>query len=32
MAADIAIEGFSVGHYSDYQGLTGCTVVLAPEG
>jgi L-aminopeptidase/D-esterase-like protein len=32
MAADVAIEGISVGHFSDYEGLTGCTVVLAPGG
>lgn len=25
-------EGFSVGHWSDHDGGTGCTVVLAPEG
>jgi L-aminopeptidase/D-esterase-like protein len=25
-------EGFSVGHWSDLDGGTGCTVVLAPEG
>ena len=25
-------EAVSVGHYSDYEGLTGCTVVLAPAG
>jgi L-aminopeptidase/D-esterase-like protein len=32
MAVDVAIKGISVGHFSDYEGLTGCTVVLAPEG
>jgi L-aminopeptidase/D-esterase-like protein len=32
MAVEVAIEGFSVGHYSDRQGMTGCTVVLAPGG
>ena len=32
MAADVAIDGLSVGHFSDYDGLTGCTVVLAPAG
>jgi L-aminopeptidase/D-esterase-like protein len=32
MTADIGIAGLSVGHFSDYQGLTGCTVVLAPQG
>src|ERR687886_797382 len=25
-------EGFAVGHWTDRQGWTGCTVVLAPEG
>jgi len=30
MAAEVAIEGISVGHFSDYEGLTGCTAVLAP--
>jgi L-aminopeptidase/D-esterase-like protein len=25
-------EGFSVGHWTDPEGATGCTVVLAPEG
>lgn len=28
----MAIEGISVGHFSDREGLTGCTVVLAPNG
>jgi len=32
MTADVAIDGLSVGHFSDYEGLTGCTVVLAPGG
>jgi L-aminopeptidase/D-esterase-like protein len=32
MAADVAVDGLSVGHFSDYEGLTGCTVVLAPGG
>lgn len=32
MAARVPIEGLSVGHYSDHEGLTGCTVVLAPHG
>jgi len=32
MTADVAVDGLSVGHYSDYEGLTGCTVVLAPKG
>jgi L-aminopeptidase/D-esterase-like protein len=25
-------DGFRVGHWSDHEGWTGCTVVLAPEG
>jgi L-aminopeptidase/D-esterase-like protein len=32
MTAEVAIEGLSVGHFSDWKGLTGCTVVLAPQG
>jgi L-aminopeptidase/D-esterase-like protein len=32
MTVDLAIEGLSVGHFSDHEGMTGCTVVLAPEG
>jgi L-aminopeptidase/D-esterase-like protein len=32
VTADLCIEGLFVGHYSDYEGLTGCTVVLAPAG
>ena len=32
MTAKLPLEGISVGHYSDYEGLTGCTVVLAPQG
>ena len=32
MAAELPIEGISVGHYSDLEGLTGCTAVLAPRG
>ncbi len=32
MTADITIVGLTVGHYSDWEGLTGCTVVLAPQG
>ena len=31
MTADLP-PGFSVGHWTDAQGGTGCTVVLAPEG
>lgn len=30
MATDLAIEGIAVGHFSDYENVTGCTVVLAP--
>lgn len=30
--AELPIEGLSVGHYSDFEGSTGCTVILAPEG
>lgn len=26
------VEGIRVGHWTDSEGLTGCTVVLAPEG
>jgi len=29
---EVPVKGLSVGHYSDYESLTGCTVVLAPEG
>ena len=25
-------DGIRVGHWSDFEGYTGCTVVLAPEG
>jgi L-aminopeptidase/D-esterase-like protein len=32
MTADITIAGLTVGHYSDGEGLTGCTVILAPRG
>jgi len=32
MAAQLPIEGLLVGHYTDREGLTGCTVVLAPAG
>jgi L-aminopeptidase/D-esterase-like protein len=32
MTARLPIEGLSIGHYSDRQGLTGCTAVLAPQG
>ena len=32
MAVDLPIEGISVGHFSDHEGVTGCTVVMAPAG
>ena len=32
MAAELPIEGILAGHHSDREGLTGCTVVLAPLG
>ncbi len=32
MAAELPLEGISIGHYSDLEGLTGCTAVLAPQG
>jgi L-aminopeptidase/D-esterase-like protein len=32
MTAQLPIEGLSIGHYSDREGLTGCTAVLAPQG
>ena len=32
MAAQVPVDGLTVGHYSDPEGVTGCTVVLAPEG
>jgi L-aminopeptidase/D-esterase-like protein len=32
VAVAVAIEGISVGHFSDREGLTGCTAVLAPRG
>lgn len=32
MPVELTIEGLSVGHYSDEEGLTGCTVILAPAG
>jgi L-aminopeptidase/D-esterase-like protein len=32
VSVELAIEGLSVGHYSDYDGMTGCTAVLAPAG
>jgi L-aminopeptidase/D-esterase-like protein len=32
MTVEVPIEGLTVGHYSDLEGLTGCTVVLAPKG
>lgn len=32
MTSELPIEGLTVGHYSDTDGVTGCTVVLAPKG
>lgn len=32
MAAELSIDGILVGHSTDLEGLTGCTVVLAPGG
>jgi len=32
MTVEVPIQGLTVGHYSDLEGLTGCTVVLAPQG
>jgi L-aminopeptidase/D-esterase-like protein len=32
MTVEVPIKGLTVGHYSDLDGLTGCTVVLAPQG
>ncbi len=32
MTVSVPIGGLSVGHYSDHEGLTGCTVILAPQG
>ena len=32
MTSELPIEGLAVGHWSDLQGVTGCTVVLAPQG
>jgi len=32
MVAELEIDGLLVGHFSDYQALTGCTVILAPQG
>lgn len=32
MGSSLGLEGLSVGHYSDFEGLTGCTVILAPQG
>jgi L-aminopeptidase/D-esterase-like protein len=32
MTAELTIAGLTVGHYSDLEGLTGCTVILAPGG
>jgi L-aminopeptidase/D-esterase-like protein len=32
MATELPVEGICIGHYSDLEGLTGCTAVLAPQG
>jgi L-aminopeptidase/D-esterase-like protein len=32
VGSGLGLEGISVGHHSDYEGLTGCTVILAPDG
>lgn len=32
MAQSVGIEGLTVGHFTDQAGLTGCTVVIAPQG
>jgi L-aminopeptidase/D-esterase-like protein len=32
MAAQLPLDGIAIGHYSDREGLTGCTAVLAPQG
>ncbi len=32
MAVALPIEGILAGHYTDCEGITGCTAVLAPEG
>ncbi len=32
MTAVPGLDGIFIGHHSDYVGLTGCTVVLAPQG
>jgi L-aminopeptidase/D-esterase-like protein len=32
MTAELPVEGIAIGHSSDFQGLTGCTAVLAPRG
>ena len=32
MTAEVPFKGLTVGHCSDLEGLTGCTVVLAPQG
>ncbi len=32
MAAELPLEDISIGHYSDLEGLTGCTALLAPQG
>lgn len=32
VTANLGIEGLSVGHFTDFEAGTGCTVVLAPSG
>ena len=32
MPVRLPVEGITIGHYSDFEGLTGCTAVLAPQG
>ena len=32
MTLALPVEGISVGHFSDREGLTGCTVILTPAG
>ncbi len=32
MAVEIPIEGIYMGHFTDREGLTGCTAILAPSG
>jgi len=32
MAVEIPVEGIYMGHFTDREGLTGCTAILAPSG